>query len=326
MKFVQLATSLKEEGLKPFYLIEGEETFFRDRALSAIRAACAIANPTLNDVRYEGDALKGDAFFSFLSDLQTLPFFDERRLVRVYEFYPTEREWELLKGYAASPCPSTVLAVINAGAKKGTDLKRKGGVTFVDCARESEEALCRWLFGVARRSGLEIDGEAAALMVRYCNLDAARMKLEVEKLSLLLGHGGRITRQIVEDNVAKDVEYKIYELTQAASRRNAKAFFEIEGDLLEKGFDEASVLAALVSHFKTLSELGGMRGTDADLAAVLGIKPYAVKKNREALSRLGADRAQALYLDLYSLLSAFRSGQMKPDGALHTAIAKIFFS
>ena len=59
MKFVELAKSLKE-GVAPVYLVEGEESYFRDHAVESIRAACHIANPALNDARYEGDALKGD--------------------------------------------------------------------------------------------------------------------------------------------------------------------------------------------------------------------------------------------------------------------------
>lgn len=102
MKFVELAKSLKE-GVAPVYLIEGEEAYFRDHAVESIRAACHIANPSLNDVRYEGDALKGD-IPSLVRALETLPFFDDKRLVRVYEFYPTEREWETyFKEYSASP-------------------------------------------------------------------------------------------------------------------------------------------------------------------------------------------------------------------------------
>lgn len=326
MKFVQFAKSLKEEGLRPFYLVEGEDAYFRERTVAALRAACEISNPALNDMRYEGESLKGDALVSFVSELRTLPFFDSKRFVRVYEFYPTEREWEsCLKEYVASPCPSTVLAIVNCGAGKRADLKRKGGV-FVDCGKETEDVLSRWLFGLVRRMGLEIDAESATLMVRYCNFDAARLKLETEKLSLLLGHGGRISRQTVEEYVAKDVEYKIYELTQAASRKNAQAFFGILGDLLEKGYDENAVLASLASHFRALSETGGMKGTDAEVAAVLGVKPYAVKKNREALSRLGAERVQTYYLDLYALLADTRSGLYKASGALSAAIAKIFFS
>ncbi len=326
MKFVQLAKTVKEEGLAPVYLLEGEETYFRDHAVETIRAACAIVQPALNDVRLEGDGLKGEELYKLPALLNALPFFDERRLVRIYEFYPSEKDWEnLLKPYCASPCPTTVLVIVNAGGKKGTDLKRKSGITFVDCGRETEETLGRWLSGVVKRSGLSIDGDAVSLMVRYCNQDAARMKLEVEKLSLYLGHGGRISRETVENYVAKDVEYKIYELTQAASKGNSSAFFEILGDLMEKGFDENAALSALCSHFRTLMEITDMKGTDAEIGQVLGIKPYAVQKNRETARRLGRERVRELYLRLYELSSGMRSGMSSKSGALSAAVAKIFF-
>ena len=165
MKFTQLAKSLKE-GLAPVYVIEGEEAYFRDSAVAAIRSACALQNPMLNDARYEGENLKGEGLAALVRDLWTLPFLDERRLVRACEFYPTEREWEgTLKAYCAAPCPSTVFLIVNGGKKAGAaQLSRKAGVVYVDCSREDEETLSRWLFGVARRAGLVMDADAAQLV------------------------------------------------------------------------------------------------------------------------------------------------------------------
>ena len=140
-----------------------------------------------------------------------------------------------------------------------------------------------------------------------------------------MGEGGRLTRAAVEEYVAKDAEYKIYELTQAASRQNFALFSEILSDMLEKGSDEHAVLAALVSHYRALTEAAGMRGTDAEIAKALGVKPYAVQKNREAARRLGAARTEELYLSLYALSSGARSGKYGKRGALFAAIAKIFF-
>ena len=171
-----------------------------------------------------------------------------------------------------------------------------------------------------------MDADAAQLMVRYCARDAARMKSETEKLACVLGENGRVTRGSVEEYVAKDVEYKIYELTQAASRRNFPQFSEILTDMLGKGSDEHAVLAALTSHFRTLCEISAAGGTDADIAKLLGVKPYAVQKNRETLSRLGRGRVQALYEGLYALSSGARSGLCTKTGALFTAIAEIFFA
>ncbi len=326
MKFVRLAASLKEK-IEPVYLVEGEEIYFREHAVKSIREACKLTQPLLNDVRVEGETLKGDRLFSFRDELFALPFFDEKRLVRVYDFYPTEKEWEsALKGYAEKPCPSTVLVIVNGGKKaNAADLKKKSGVTHVDCGREDEETLARWLFTLMRREGLSPDADAAGLMVKYCACDAARMKKETEKLKALLGEGGRVTRGVVEEQVAKDAEYKIYELTQAASRGNYAVFSEILSDLLDKGYDESSALSALTSHFKTLSEVAKMRGSDAEIGKTLGIKPYAVQKNRELVSRLGRERTESLYRELYALGCGMRSGQCTKSAALKAAVAKIFF-
>ncbi len=326
MKFTELSKSLKET-LFPIYLIEGEEAYFRAHAVKSIRAACGLSQPLLNDVREEGETLKGDRLAAFRDSLYAMPFFDEWRLVRVYDFYPTEREWEsVFKNYAAAPCPSTVLLIVNGGKKAGAcDLKKKKGVTFVDCARANEETLQKWLFSLMRREGLLPESDAVELMVRYCALNAARLKKETDKLKLLLGEGGRVTCAAVEEHIERDTEYKVYELTQAASAGNFTAFSEILSDLMKKGFDENAALSALLSHYRTLSEISEMSGSDGEIAAALGMNPYAVKKNRELIARLKKDRVQRRFRALYELSCKMRGGLLTKTGALDAAVAKIFF-
>ncbi|MDE5896940.1 MAG: hypothetical protein K2H43_03900, partial [Clostridia bacterium] len=129
----------------------------------------------------------------------------------------------------------------------------------------------------------------------------------------------------VEENVAKDAEYKIYELTQAASRRNFSEFSEILADMTSKGYDENAALASLTSHFRTLLEVSTLRGSDSEIATALGIKPYAVQRNRETASRLGRGRVKELYSRLYELSCGARSGLYTKSGALSAAIAQLFF-
>ncbi len=324
MKFTQLAKSL-EEGIAPVYLVEGEESYFRDHAVESIRAACNISQPLLNDMRFEGETLKGDKLSAFRDGLYSFPLFDEKRLVRVYEFYPSEREWEQLQKYIDAPCPSTVLVIVNGG-KKGTDLKKKKGLAYVDCSRADRDTLSRWLFHLMKKSGLVPDGDAMELMVKFCAQDAARMKKETEKLRLLLGEGGRVTCAAVEEYIAKDAEYKIFELTQAASKGNYTLFSEILSDLMQKGFDENAVLSSLTSHFKTLLEVSRVRGTEEAVGKKLGMHPYSVRANREVARRLGEKRTEELYRALYSFTAQMRGGMYLKTGAMQAAIAKIFFS
>lgn len=326
MKFTQLAKSL-QEAVAPAYLIEGEEAYFRDAAVKAIAQAANITQPLLNNVRYEGESLKGDKLVSFRDELYTLPFFDEKRLVRAYGFFPSEREWEnAMAPYLAKPCETTVLLIVNEGKKaNAAELKKKKGLVYVDCSREDEETLSRWLFNLMRRKGLDPGADACALMVRFCARDASRMKAETEKLASLLGEGAKIGREHIEEYVAKDAEYKIYEMTQAASRGNYAKFQEILSDLMKKGFDEHALLSSLTSHFETLSAVSGMKGSDEEIAKALSQNAYAVKKNRETARKLGRERTEELYRGLYELGAGAKSGKFSKQGALFLAITKIFF-
>ncbi len=162
-------------------------------------------------------------------------------------------------------------------------------------------------------------------MVRFCARDASRMKAETDKFVSLLGEGERVTREHIEEYVTKDAEYKIYEMTQAASRGNFAKFQEIADDLMKKGFDEHALLSSLTSHFETLTAVSNMKGGDEEIAKALSQNAYAVKKNREAARRLGKKRVQTLYEELYALSSGAKSGIVFKQGALFLATAKIFF-
>ena len=326
MKFTALNKSL-QEGVAPVYLIEGEEAYFRDAAVKAITQKLDITQPLLNNVRYEGEALKGDRLLAFRDELYTLPMFDEKRLVRVYGFFPTEREWEsAMARYLEDPSPTTVLLIVNEGKKANTaDLKKKKGIVFVDCAREDEETLSRWLFSLMRKKGLNPDADACALMVRFCARDASRMKAETEKLEAILGEGAKVSASHIEEYVTKDAEYKIYEMTQAASRGNFAKFHEIMDELMKKGFAEYALLSSLTSHFETLTAVSSLKGSDEEIARTLSQNAYAVKKNREIVRRLGAERVKELYGALYELGAGAKSGKYQKQGALFLAVAKIFF-
>ncbi len=325
MKFTELKKSL-DGGIAPVYYLEGEETYFHASAEKMLRERC-VQQPTLNDVRIEGDSLKGDALASFRDSLYVYPFLSEKRLVRVYGFYPTEKEYETyLSRYFADPCPTTILLIVNAQKKSGTaDWKKKPNVTYVDCSRADEETVCRWIYLTMKRAGVKAEGDAALALAQFCSCSMARISRETEKLILLVGQGGTLTREIVEQNVSRDADYKIYEMTQAASRRSFAAFTEILNDLIEKGFDEIAALGALASHFRTLYDVSAMSGSDAEIGKALGIKPYAVQKNRETAARFGKERVKEFYIRLYELSCASKSGLMTKESALKEAIAKIFF-
>ena len=117
----------------------------------------------------------------------------------------------------------------------------------------------------------------------------------------------------------------MYELTQAAARKDYGGFVRIMDGMVGKGYDENDFLSALCSQFKTLYEVKVSRGTDKTVAEKLSMKEYAVKKSREAAARFSVDALGEYYTAIYQTLAAARAGEISFPAALKTVVAKIFF-
>lgn len=329
MKFTALKKHLQSEGVQPIYLLEGEELYFRDKGAEMIRSAC-LSQPQLNYVSFDGAAAKGDKIARIAEAVYSLPFLSEKRVVLVSEFYPTEREYETyLKPLFEKPVETTAFLIVNTGMGKpksgGCDWKKKPNVTFVDCSRADEQDAVKWVYLTFRHAGIAADGKVCADIVRYCNGNMARIAGETEKLKAYADGGESITSEIVDALVYRDSEYKLYELSQAAARKDYTRFVQIMDGMVGKGYDENAFLNALCSHFRTLFEVASYKGSDMQAAQALGMKEYAVRKSREQASRFSTDALGGYYADLYEALATARAGEITFSAALETAIGKIFF-
>lgn len=133
---------------------------------------------------------------------------------------------------------------------------------------------------------------------------------ETEKLLVYCSAHGRrrLTDEIVDEVVYPDSEYKIYELANALSRKNYSAYVKILSELSSKGFDEISLLNSLCYYFKGLYEVSLSRGSDREVAAALGIKEYAAKKNREQAAKFPKGELFRCYRDVYEAIGESNAG------------------
>lgn len=122
----------------------------------------------------------------------------------------------------------------------------------------------------------------------------------------------RLTDEIVDEVVYPDSEYKIYELANALSRKNYSAYVKILSELSSKGFDEISLLNSLCYYFKGLYEVSLSRGSDREVAAALGIKEYAAKKNREQAAKFPKGELFRCYRDVYEAIGGIKCGELTP--------------
>ena len=73
---------------------------------------------------------------------------------------------------------------------------------------------------------------------------------------------------------------------------------------------------------------GGQRSFDGDaeLAKLLKMKEYGVKKSREQARAIGCERLKIYVACIYSVLADVKSGLLTPQSALQNFNNKIFFA
>lgn len=330
MKYVDFKKFTDENGACPIYLFEGEEVYFREKGEALLKARF-LQEPTLDYSAFDGGSLKGDKMRALVDAVNAFPFVSERRIVRVTEFYPTEKEYEAhLKDLFENPPMAGLLLILNSSkGRTGTAaLAKKPNVTFVDCSRSDEETIKKWIYLTCKRAGVYADGITCGKLASYCVFDMSRIAMETEKLlGYCLPKGiERLTDAIVDALVYPDTEYKKYELSNALARKNYSAFMRILKDLLAHGYNETELLSTLASYFKTLYEVAICRGSDGEIATALGTKEYAVKKSREQAAKFTKENILEYYNTVYEAISALKCGEITPTGALKAVTAKLFFS
>jgi len=323
MKFTELKNSIKE-GAAEIYLLEGEDAYFRSKGEEMIKEAF-LQMPELNYTAFDGESLKGQAINALCSAVRNYPFMAEKRVIKVSEFYPTDRDYETyLKPLFENFPQSTILIINNTGAKKTVDLKRKHSVTYVDCNRADPETVTKWIYITLRRAGITASAAVCENVANYCLCDMARVSVEVEKLIAYKG-GGTLTGQEADALIYKDAEYKLYELTNTVPRKDYDKFCVIAEEIKAKGGDEMYVLNGLFNYFKNLLTILTSGGSDSELATRLKMKEYGVKKSREQARAIGAEKLSKLVTCLYGCVSDIKNGRQTPQNSLLNAKNAIFF-
>ena len=329
LKYVEFKKFTDENGALPIYLFEGEEGYFREKGEELLKARF-LQEPTLDYVSFDGNALKGEKIKALIEAAACFPFVSERRIVRVTEFYPTEKEYEsYLKPLFENPPTASILLIVNAAKGKAATaaLSKKPNVTFVDCSRSDEETIKKWIYLTCKRAGVYADGITCGKLASYCVFDMSRITKETEKLLSYCWASGveRLTDDIVDALVYPDSEYKIYELANALARKNYSEYMKIVKDLSTRGFNETALLSSLASYFKGLYETSLCRGSDKEVAAALGIKEYAARKNREQAAKFSKEGLLGAYECVYGAISGIKGGLLTPSSAFKTVTARLFF-
>jgi len=322
----------KAGNLRPVYLVAGEELFFRQQVVAALReAVVGEGGPSLNEDQFVAGEVDVK---TVLSAARTLPMFGVRRLVTVRSLERwdkgdaddkeakgvVQKPLDQLADYAANAPPSTTLLLIadklDNRRRLMASAKRDG--FLVVCAPLPAAALGGWVQQRARQHGHPLGSGAAALLAELCGSDLSVLSDALERVELFVGQGAEVTEAAVLECVANMQPGNVWDLVSAVGRRDAGAALAALDRVFEPGAGPRLV-GLLCWSARQLIKFGSARreGLSADEAAVrAGAPPFKGRELNDQLRQLSLDRAERWLEALAQLDFDLKGGSRLPQKAL----------
>jgi DNA polymerase-3 subunit delta len=150
-----------------------------------------------------------------------------------------------------------------------------------------------------------------------------RIENETKKLCSYVGENGEIVKETIELLVARDTEYKIYEMTDYIAKRKFDLAISVIKDMMSKGETSQRILVAVYNYYRRLlhSAISDMSLTE--LAEVFGIKEFAAKKTKEQASLFKKRALKSAVDGLSDADYKIKSGVADADEQMWLTIFKI---
>jgi len=253
--YVSFVRAVDAGRVPPVILVHGPELFLVEDAVRIVVRAVlgddvALGREVL-DAREAGAAAIARA-------ADTLPLLAARRVVvvRGVDGLPAKGAEPLIT-YVASPNPATTLVLAAEDELGGAHwLLRAVPATDVVTAARLGRGAGPWLRARARRDGLEVGEDAAALLVELIGDDAAVLLAEAEKAALA---GGPDNRRVgvaeVRAAVGEQRARRIFELSRAVEQRDLAAALGVLEALLGAGEEPLGLLGLLTRESELLAQV-----------------------------------------------------------------------
>ncbi len=302
--------------VKKAYLVSGDDFYLFEKAISMIRSSLKINFGDLNISYFDDDNFTP---MKVVEACDMLPVGDENRLVVVKNVNKvSEADKKILEKYLESPNPSSTLVILDFNGKFESIKKN---IDFVDAKRMDKTMVQRIVFSELERRGKQISTEALESLIDACNGYLTKIMNELDKLCYYVSEGELITKKVIDSLVTKDIEYTVFELTDALAQRNGDKAIE----LLNLMSREQGTLSLISNHFRRLFYISVSDMSNAELGNYLGVKEYAILKARKQVNNFSKAQLKKI-INLTEEVDFFtKSGKMQAENALFYLVFNILF-
>lgn len=303
------------EGLARVYVVEGDDYYLFDKAFLMIKNACGITLDDFNINVFDEESFSTDKLFAAT---ELLPIIDEKRLVVIKGGKLSEGDKKRTTEILLHIPKTTVVVVLDYN--KNFEFLKKDFV-LVDANRMDKELVKKLITAYLARLSKKIDADAMDELIESCNGYLTRIMNELNKLVCFDLDSENITKESVDKLVNKDIEFSVFELTEALSKKDGDKAIRLL-KLMEK---DQGVFALISNQFRRLFYASISDLTNAELAGLLGVKEFAIMKARQLAKGFSKAQLKKICSLLEEMDYAVKSGAMLQTNALYLLVFNILY-
>ncbi|MDR3022355.1 MAG: DNA polymerase III subunit delta [Clostridiales bacterium] len=227
-------------------------------------------------------------------------------------------ELNIFLDYLSKPNKTTILLLVDCDVSSDVILK----CIEIDCNKLDTDKLIAWVQRQCIQSNCKIELDTAKILIDYCDNSLQRISLELDKLSAFK-KDETITQEDVSLLVRPDVNFKIFELSQAVAQKDRDRAMQILQYCLINGEEPVALLGLLYAHFRRLACVV-LGQNDANIRLHLGLKDYAVAALKRQATLFSARQLRKILSIFWQMDQDFRAGKFSLDWAVQHCMLCIF--
>ncbi|MDH5671519.1 MAG: DNA polymerase III subunit delta [Myxococcales bacterium] len=323
-----LVTAAAEGRVPLVVIVVGDERFFIDRAVAAVRRAVVDeATAGFNEEIFQG--AKSLSAGSVIDAARTLPMLARQRfvLVRGIDAMHSDELARLLP-YLEDPAPSACLVLTASkldGRSRFAQRAKKLGY-LADAAPLKPRELRTFLAREAERRRVRLSPDAAAALADAIGTDLPALDDALERLSLYVGGSATIDLAAVEACVVKVRIETVWSLVDAVGAGDRKTALKAVASLLSDREPPLRILSLLARQLRMIGRAHSALARGAsptEAASVAGAPPFKARELSASARRFRPARLRRAFAIIASTDLALKGSQRPPERVLESAILEL---
>jgi len=292
----------------PAVVLLGSDSYLRELCRNAL-ISTYVAEGT-RDWALAHFSARGRGWLDAFERAQTLPMLSPRQVLIVDEVEALEElgdkaraaAVDALEAYLADPAPFTVLVLEASALDKRLRLfkalsKNAKTTLLVELVMDRDHAV-ELALATAKEMGATMDREAATLLADAVNIEPARIRIEVEKLSLYVQKTKKITPRDVEALVVDARKHTVWELGDMLADSRREAALDFLDSLIRDGDKPAALVGGIAWRYRMLIEGESRRSRKEQL-----LQGLAALAEADSLLKSGVKDQRAVMEFLFTKLT-----------------------